>query len=64
MRKFIRNKLRKEAEKLGVKASRYINREFDKYQIKKYGATVNKIHKAKGTHKRSTWKTRIASVVG
>ena len=63
MRKFIRNMLRSQAERLGVKPSKYVAREFDKYAVKKYGETRRRINQAKGTHKRRTWGTRIASVV-
>ena len=58
-RKYIRSRLRADAERIGAKPSRYVNREFDAYQTKKYGATVRTINKAKSTHKRKTWKTRI-----
>ena len=58
-RKFIRNMFRKEAERNGVKASRYIRRNFDSYQINKYGAIVRTKNKCKGTHKRNVWRSRI-----
>lgn len=63
MRKLIRSMLRAEAERLGVKPSRYVSREFDKYQVKKYGATRRRINQARGTHKRNTWKNRVSAVV-
>lgn len=63
MRKLIRSMLRAEGERLGVKPSRYMAREFDSYQVKKYGLTRRLINKAKGTHKRNTWKNRVNAVV-
>ena len=63
-RQLRRNKLRAEAERLGVKPSRYVAKEFDKAQVKKYGQPRRIINKAKGTHKRRTWKQRIAAVIG
>ena len=63
MRKFIRNALRAQAERMGVKPSRYVSREFDRIAVKKYGEKRRRINQAKGTHKRRTWGIRIASVV-
>ena len=63
MRKIIRNMLRKQAEKIGVKSSRYVASNFDKYQVDKYGKTRRRINQAKGTHARRTWKNRIADVI-
>ena len=62
-RKFIRYALKRKAERMGVKASRYVAGEFDKIQVKKYGRVLRRINQAKGTHKRETWRIRIASVV-
>lgn len=59
MRKYIRYKLRKKAEDLGVKASEYVRNEFNKMQIKKYGYLKRKKNQLKGTHKRKTWKNRV-----
>lgn len=58
-----RNALRAKAERLGVKPSKYIAREFDKALVKKYGETRRRINQAKGTHTRRTWKQRIADVL-
>lgn len=63
MRKYIRNALRVAAKRMGVKPSLYVSRKFDEYQVGKYGAVRRRINKAKGTHKRNTWRLRIASVV-
>lgn len=59
MRGLIRRKMRAEGERKGVKASRYVAREFNRRQVKRYGATVRRINQAKGTHKRRTWRARI-----
>lgn len=63
MRKHIRNRLRARAESMGVKPSRYVKQEYDRYAVEKYGATRRKINKAKGTHKQKTWSNRIELVV-
>lgn len=62
-RKCRRNMLRAQAEKLGVKPSKHVAREFDKQQVKKYGKTRRIINQAKGTHLRRTWKQRIADAL-
>lgn len=62
-RKIIRNALRVKAERMGVKPSQYVARQFDRIQIEKYGKTRRRINQAKGTHKRETWPLRVASVV-
>lgn len=62
MRKIIRNKLRAEARRKGVKPSLYVAREFDRFQVDKYGHIVRRINQAKGTHKRKTWRMRTAYV--
>lgn len=59
-RKFIRNRLRKDAEYLGVKTGPYIKKMFDRYAIKKYGDKLRLIHQARGTHPRRTWRMREA----
>lgn len=61
-RKYIRKIMRAAAERKGIKASRFVNREFDRLQRKKYGATVRSINKVKGAHKRGTWRTRIEAL--
>lgn len=63
MRKHIRAMLRGKAEKMGAKPSKWVRSEFDRYQIKKYGDKRRKINRAKGTHRRRTWKARIAAVL-
>lgn len=59
MRKYVRGMLRREAERKKIKPSKWVNREFDRIQIKKHGIEQREINKAKGTHKKSSWKTRI-----
>lgn len=63
MRKIIRNALRVKAERMGVKPSEYVAKEYDRYAVERYGKVRRRINQAKGTHKRSTWKNRVASVV-
>lgn len=63
MRKIIRNALRVKAERMGVKPSVYVANEYDRYAVARYGETRRRINQAKGTHKRDTWKNRIAYVV-
>ena len=63
MRKYIRNMLRVRAKRLGVKPSKHVAEEYDRYAVARYGETRRRINQAKGTHKRKTWGLRIASVV-
>lgn len=63
MRKYIRNMLRVRAKRLGVKPSKHVAEEYDRYAVARYGETRRRINQAKGTHKRNTWRLRIASVV-
>lgn len=58
-RKIIRGIFRNEAKEMGVKPSKWVNREFNRYQITKYGLKKRKINQAKGTHRRDTFKNRI-----
>lgn len=59
MRKYIREIMRNDAKKQKTKPSKWVRYLFDKKQVKKYGQERRSINKAKGTHKRSTWKQRI-----
>mgnify|MGYP003306496682 CR=1 FL=1 len=63
MRKFIRKLLRAKAEKMGVKPSRYVRKEFDRIQVEKYGDIRRKINRAKGTHVKNTFRNRIADAL-
>lgn len=58
-RKYVRGMLRREAERKKIKPSKWVNREFDRIQIKKYGIEQRELNKAKGTHKKSSWRTRF-----
>lgn len=59
MRKIIRSILRSSAEEYGVKPSKYVHKQFENRQVKKYGLKRREINKAKGTHPKRTWKNRI-----
>ena len=56
MRKYIRAMLRGKAEKIGAKPSKYVNREFDRMQVKKYGVEKREINKARGTAPKRRWR--------
>ena len=58
MRKYIRAMLHGEAEKIGAKPSKYVSREFDRRQVKKYGVEAREINKARGTSPKSKWHQR------
>ena len=62
-RKYVRGMIRREAERKKIKPSKWVNREFDRIQIKKYGVEQREINKAKGTNKKSTWRPRIAFAI-
>ena len=55
--------LRREAERKKIKPSKWVAREFDRIQIKKYGIEQREINKAKGTHKKSSWRARIVFAI-
>lgn len=59
MRKYRRMLLRSKANRLKAKASKYVQKMWERHQIKKYGATRVAINRAKGTHKKATWPARI-----
>ena len=59
MRKYRRMLLRNKAIKLQIKPSKFVHKMWERYQVKKYGPTVVAINKACGTHKKSTWPTRV-----
>ena len=60
IRKIIRNMFRAEGERAGVKPSRYLSREFDRYQKRKYSLNIRRVNQCRGTHKRATWKERVS----
>ena len=60
MRKYRRMVLRMQAaNKLRVKPSKFLRKMWERYQTHKYGATAVAINKARGTHKKRTWKQRV-----
>ena len=59
MRKYRRRALRLYAMRTGAKASKFVHTMWERYQVKKYGATTVAINRARGTHKKRTWKERI-----
>ncbi len=59
MRKILRDIIRSNAERGGYKPSKAVKSEWDKFQIKRIGATARKINQAKATHKKRTWTSRI-----
>ena len=63
MRKYIRKLLRRDAEDLGAKPSKYVRSEFDRLQIKKYGKNTRRKNQAKGTHKRKLWRSRLIDFI-
>lgn len=60
MRKHQREILRRQAERKGVKASRYVREEWDKIQRKKLGASARLRNIAHGTKPKRLWRSRIA----
>jgi hypothetical protein len=62
-RKFIREHLRHEAKVKRVKTSKWVRTQFDRLQTKRYGAKKRKANQAKGTHKRGTWRVRVAGAL-
>lgn len=62
-RKFVRNALRLEARRKGVKESAYVRKSWNELQIEKIGVKARKIHQAIGTAPRRLWKFCIQSVV-
>lgn len=60
MRKYIREKLRRQAEKEGLKPSKAVHALWARYQNEKRGEFVRMMNVAKGTHKKRLWPSRIA----
>jgi hypothetical protein len=60
MRKYIRNIIRQEAKREKAKPSRWLKIAFDTRQNKKYGVNKRKANRAKGTHKKNIWRSRVA----
>lgn len=59
MRRYKRAILRHRAEKLGVKASRYVREAWDKLQRKAVG-TQRGVNVAHGTKPKRLWRSRVA----
>lgn len=60
MRKYRRMVLRMQAaNKLHVSPRKFLHKMWERYQIKKYGATKVAVNKARGTHKKRTWAQRV-----
>lgn len=58
MRKHMREILRRRAEKLGVKASRYVAEEWNKHQVRKLGREQRAVNVMRGTKPRRLWPGR------
>lgn len=64
MRKYIRNMFRAEAKKNKTHISRWVAAAWEYYQNGRLGATERKLNQARGTHKKSLWRSREAMVAG
>lgn len=60
MRKYIREMIRRQAEKRGFKPSKTVHALWVRYQNEKRGEFVRMANAAKGTHKKKLWPSRIA----
>lgn len=58
MRKHMREILRRRAEKLGVKASRYVAQKWNEHEVKKLGEPQRRANKAHGTKPKRLWGSR------
>ena len=56
-RKIIRNGMRREG------GSKYLHSAFEQHQNKSVGVKKRTINEAKGTHKKRTWRARIATAL-
>lgn len=62
MRKYRREMLRREAaKKQGVKPSAYVHFAWNLIQNKLVGEETRARNKARGTHKRKTWRARVTA---
>ena len=59
MRKYIRNLFRAEGKRRKATVSKWVRAAWDKYQCDKVGAERRKVNKAKGTHTKDLWSSRI-----
>ena len=60
MRKHQREILRRQAERKGVKASRYVREAWDRLQHKKLGDAERLHNVAHGTKPKRLWRSRVA----
>ena len=61
MRKYKRLAIRLYAQNHGVKhPSEFVQKMWERYQIKKYGTKQVAINRARGTHKKHLWKEHVA----
>lgn len=58
MRKHMREILRRRAERLGVKASRYVARKWDEYEVRKLGREQRAVNVMRGTKPKRLWAGR------
>ncbi len=58
MRKHMREILRRRAEKLGVKPSRYVAQAWNRYECRKLGEAERRANKAHGTKPKRLWAGR------
>ena len=59
MRKYMREILRREAERLGVKASRYVATKWNEHQVRKLGREQRAVNVMRGTKPRRRWPGRV-----
>ena len=60
MRKYIRSMFRAEAKKNKTNISRWVAAAWEYYKNGTVGATERKLCQARGTHKKSLWRSREA----
>ena len=60
MRKHMREIMRRRAERLGVKASRYVAKMWNTYEIKKLGAAERALNQRRGTKPKRLWPGRVS----
>ena len=60
MRKYMREILRRRGEKLGVKPSRYVAAQWNRYEVRKLGKARRRRNQAHGTKPKRLWAGRHA----
>ena len=58
-RAHMRELLRRKAERLGVKASRYVAAKWNEYEVRKLGEARRRANQAHGTRPKRLWAGRI-----